>query len=105
MDAWSISEIVSAIVKIIGGLALGIGPRLKNYERPQWVLTALLITGLSAFISGLLFFVRFGFAPSLDSGTLYKIKHFKSLFGGIGLGSLLVLFISGELSPRKWKIK
>jgi hypothetical protein len=105
MDNWSTSLIVSAIVKIVGGLALAIGPRLKNYERPQWVLTALLITGLSAIISGMLFFVRFSFGSSLDTGTLFKISHFKSLFGGVGLGTLLTLFISGELSPRKWKLK
>ncbi|MBI5075847.1 MAG: hypothetical protein HZB62_11875 [Nitrospirae bacterium] len=103
MDTWSIGEIVSAIIKIIGGLALAIVPRLKNYERPRWVLTALFITGLSAIIGGLLFFVRLGFGSSLDTGTLYKISHFKTFFGGVGLGALLTLFISGELSPRKWK--
>ncbi len=103
MDAWSISEIVTAILEIMGGLALAIGTRLKNYGRPQWVLTALLITSLSAIIGGLLFFVRFGFSSSLDAGTLIKIKHFRPFFGGVGLGTLLTLFISGELSPQKWK--
>lgn len=103
MDAWSISEIVSAIVKIIGGLALAVGPRLKKYEKPQWVFTALFVTGLSAVVSGLLFFVRFSFGASLDAETLFKIKHFKTFFGGVAAGILLTLFISGELSPRKWK--
>ena len=103
MDAWSISEVVSAILEIMGGLALVIAPRLKNYRRPQWVLTALLISGLSAFICGLLFFVRFDFGSSLDARTLYKIRHFRPFFGGVGLGALLTLFISGELNLRKWK--
>ena len=99
----SISGIVPAVLEIIGGLALAIGPRLKNYSRPKWVLTALLITGLSAMLGGLLFFIRFFFASSLDARTLYQIRHFRSFFGGVGLGTLLTLYISGELSFRKWK--
>jgi len=98
-----LSEFWGPPLIIIGGLALAIGPRLKNYSRPTWVLTALLITGLSAIVGGTLFFVRLIFGANLDPETLYKIKHFKSFFGGVGLGTLVTLFIAGEMSPKKWK--
>jgi hypothetical protein len=94
---------IYSAIKILGGILLVIGSITNGKRNPQWSRIALFLAGAMAFTSGVLTVVRMSYGLDLSQRAYYLIKYFATVSGSVCLGVLLTLFLSGELSLRKWK--
>jgi hypothetical protein len=105
MSAWTLSELICAVLGYICGLILLIGPNIRKRSNPQWVLRALSLSGLFVIAWATTIIIKIYGDSFLTSKTLNLVKQYKPLFGGVTIGILITLFMSGELSFKKWKRK
>jgi hypothetical protein len=83
-------------VVFAGGLALFAAPFTRSgHAGPQWIRIALWIAGPAAVGWSTLGFVLFVGSGSL-SNTSDLFVHFKTLFAGMAIAILILLFASGE---------
>ena len=96
--------ILSAIaygLGIIGSIALFVYP-LTARERPSLpVRRGFLIVGPVGVIWGTLGLVNLFFGSSLSRNVYISVGHLRGVFGGIGIGILLLLFVLGEMKVSR----
>jgi hypothetical protein len=79
-----------------GGLTLIAGSFTRSGRvGPHWIRIALRISGTTALGWSVLGFILLGFG-SLSQGTYDLLVHFKTLFAGMAIAILVLLFASGE---------
>ena len=84
----------------IGGLALLAAPFTRSGRAgPHWTRVALWICGPVATGWGALGLALVFTWQSLPRNTYDLILHFKTLFAGMGVGILVLLFASGDFLP------
>lgn len=98
---WEYHDIVIALIKIVGGILLILGSFSKKSTPSKWSKKALFLAGLCAFASGALFFIKLNYGTVMSTRNLRLIGLYKASLGGITLGILITLFLSGELSFKK----
>ena len=92
------------IIGIVGGTALIIGSIKKRPNVAAWSRIAVRLAGFFSIIWGIMIIIQMShIITNVIAGRL--IQSFKTFFGGIGVGILITLFLSGELSFSKWKNK
>jgi len=94
---------VNSILGICGGLALIIASFKMRPAVSVWTIRTLRIAGFLAIIWGLLIIIDQ--SNVIDSYNLSKLRidAIITFIGGIVFGILFTLFISDELSFKKWK--
>ena len=105
MSGWTLIKLICAVLGFICGLILLVGPNIRKRPNPQWVLQALSLAGLFAIAWAASIIIKIYGDSVLTSKTLNLVKQYKPLFSGLTIGILLTLFMSGELSSKKWKRK
>jgi hypothetical protein len=100
---WGYSKLIIALILVGGGVALMIGALSRKSSTASWAKKALFFSGLSALTKGILSMTKIFYAPSITAQHLKLIERYGIFLGGLTLGILLTLFISGELSFKKMK--
>lgn len=100
---WEYSKLITASIKIGGGLVLMIGAFSRNSSAARWTKRILFFAGLSALMSGIMEMIKIYYIASMTALQLKFLDYNKTLLGGLTLGFLLALLAAGELSLTKWK--
>ena len=100
---WEYSKYLSAIIGIAGGIAILVAALRKESEAANWARKALSLAGLCGVAWGILLLLCQTYSPVMADRTFYLLDHYKAVVGGTGIGILITLFLSGELSFRKWQ--
>lgn len=95
------SKFIGSIIGIVGGFALMLGAFSKKSSAPQWSKKALFLAGLCFLAWGSLIFIKSNYEQTITARNLRLMEHYKTILGGLGLGILITLFLSGELSFKK----
>ena len=69
---------------------------VQGRAAPRWVRVALWLLGPISFVWSIIGFTLLFGSGSISEHTYYFIRHIKTLFAGMGIGILLLLFASGE---------
>src|SRR5438093_6678477 len=85
-----------AVVLVVGFASCFVAFTTRGRVAPHWVRVALWLLCPVATTWSVLGFVLLFCAVSLPEHTYYFVRHIKSLFGGVGIGILLLLLISGD---------
>jgi len=105
MSVWTLNELICAVLGFICGLILLIGPSIGKRSNPRWVLTAVSLSGLFAIAwASTVIIIIYG-GSIFTSKILNLVEQYKPLFGGLTIGILVTLCMSGEMSFKKWKRK
>ena len=101
MHAMTVFNVASYGAALVGGLALSVAPFTHSARTsPHWTRVALWICGPVTTGWGALGLTLLFAWPSLSRSTYDLIVHFKTLFAGMGVGILVLLFASGDFLPR-----
>src|SRR2546426_6559071 len=97
MHAMTVFNVASYGAALVGGLALSVAPFTHSARTsPHWTRVALWICGPVATGWGALGLTLVFAWQSLSRNTYDLILHFKTLFAGMGVGILVLLFASGD---------
>lgn len=98
---WEYSKLIGSLIGIGGGVALMIGAFSKRSSAAAWSKKALFLAGLCISAWGVLIFIKSNYETTMTARNIRLMAHYKTLLGGIGLGILITLFLSGQLSFKK----
>jgi hypothetical protein len=100
-----IISLIATILGIGGGFILMLGAFSRKSSAAKWAKRALFFAGLSSFVYGSLILIKFICGTAMTAANIKLIEYYKAFFGGISIGVLITLFLSGELSFKKWRTK
>ena len=96
---------IYSIVGICGGLALIIGSIKGSPNMAGWSGRAMRLAGFIAMIWGFLIIAQLNHIVAVNTIAGRLIQVSKTFIGGMGVGILITLFLSGELSFKRRKIE
>jgi hypothetical protein len=99
----SYSKFIFSLIGIGCGLLLIVGSITKKSITAIWSKRALFFAGLCALGWGILLMIKITIGPSMKPTAIKYLEHYRLILSRLTLGILITLFISGELSFRKWK--
>src|SRR2546427_11797910 len=86
-------------IAFVGGLALFAAPFTRSGRAgPQWIRIALGISGWTGLAWSILGFTLLVGSGSLSERSYGLLVHFKTLFAGMAIGILILMFASGEFA-------
>lgn len=99
---WEYSKLITALIGIGGGVALMSGSFSKKTSAARWSKKALFFAGICIAAWGALIFIKSNYETTMTVRNIRLMEHYKTILGGVGMGILITLFFSGELSFKKW---
>lgn len=87
---------ISWIIFVIGGIALLVTTWLHRPKRVKWILLSQTFSSIFCILCGILNYTTL-ISQHFVPRTILLLKHFEILCGGIAIGSMLTLAISGAL--------
>ena len=91
------SLLTGVLIPIVAGTLL-IGARFAKSEYPKWVLNALSVAGVLAVLAGMISLLG---GHEFDASRSVNLIRLRAFLGGTVVGSLLTLFVAGQLKFRK----
>lgn len=97
MIVHTLSTIGCYAIALLGGVLLVVAPfSAPGRLAPHWIRVALWLSGPSCIMWGLAGLILYYRAPYLSKILYHLLQHTKTLFGGISIGILVLLFVSGQ---------
>jgi hypothetical protein len=98
--------LVSAVVILLGGLFLAFATFLSRpWVFAYWVRVAFWMIGLCGVAWAVLKLIMVVHDHSFSRHTYFVLDHYRTLLAGVGIGLLVLFFLSGEAVAglKKWQ--